>query len=94
LVRMAGGIWGGFSCVRIRAVASCCECGDGPSGSGATELMSLTFRVILILNVQKRVRTVNHCTILCHGSCVMDCDGVSVDEGLRCMFCLIHQEGN
>jgi hypothetical protein len=40
-------VWGGGGCgldstiSRYRPVAVCCECGDEPSGSGATELISL-----------------------------------------------------
>jgi hypothetical protein len=35
-----GGVWSGFTWLRIgTGGAGCCECGDEPSGSGATELV-------------------------------------------------------
>jgi hypothetical protein len=30
-------------------VAGCCECGDGPSGSGATELVNWLFQNVTLL---------------------------------------------
>jgi hypothetical protein len=33
-----GGVWSGFTWLRIGTIG-CCECGDEPSGSGATELV-------------------------------------------------------
>jgi hypothetical protein len=37
-IGLGGGVWIGFHC--LRTVAGCCECGDEPSGSCATELVS------------------------------------------------------
>jgi hypothetical protein len=37
-----GGLWIGFDWLRIGTGGSCCECGDGPSGSCATDLGQLT----------------------------------------------------
>jgi hypothetical protein len=34
------GLWRGFTWLRIGIVAGCCECGDEPSGSGGTELVT------------------------------------------------------
>jgi hypothetical protein len=34
------GMWSGFTWLRIGNVAGCCECGDEPSGSVPTELVS------------------------------------------------------
>jgi hypothetical protein len=34
------GVWIGFGWLRIEQVVGCCECGDEPSGSCATELVS------------------------------------------------------
>jgi hypothetical protein len=34
------GVWIGFDWLRQGPVAGCCECGDEPSGSCATELVS------------------------------------------------------
>jgi hypothetical protein len=33
-------VWSGFNWLRIGALAGCWECGDEPSGSGATELVT------------------------------------------------------
>jgi hypothetical protein len=35
---LVGGVWNGFTWLRIGTVGGlgCCECGDEPSGSGAT----------------------------------------------------------
>jgi hypothetical protein len=41
LGRLAGITLSGFNWLRIGAVADCCECGDEPSDSGATELFSM-----------------------------------------------------
>jgi hypothetical protein len=38
-VRFVGGVWSGFTWLRIGSLAGCCECGDEPTGSGATELV-------------------------------------------------------
>jgi hypothetical protein len=38
--RLAWGLWSVFSWLRIGTVAGCCEYGDEPSSSGATELVS------------------------------------------------------
>jgi hypothetical protein len=35
-----GGVWIGFDCPGQGPVAGCCECGDEPSGSCATELVN------------------------------------------------------
>jgi hypothetical protein len=40
LGRLAWGVWIGFDWLRTETVAGCCECGDEPSGSFATELVS------------------------------------------------------
>jgi hypothetical protein len=40
LGRLAWGVWIRFDWLRIGPVAGCCECGDEPSGSCATELVS------------------------------------------------------
>jgi hypothetical protein len=40
LGRLAWGVWIGFDWLRAGPVAGCCECGDEPSGSCATELVS------------------------------------------------------
>jgi hypothetical protein len=40
LERLAGRMLSGFSWLRIGAAMGCCECGDEPSGSGTTELVS------------------------------------------------------
>jgi hypothetical protein len=37
--RLSGGVLSGFSWLRIGLAAGCCEYGDEPSGSGATELV-------------------------------------------------------
>jgi hypothetical protein len=34
------GVWSGFTWLRTGMLAGCCECGDEPSGFGATELVS------------------------------------------------------
>jgi hypothetical protein len=39
LGRLVGGVWSGFTWPRIGILAGCCECGDEPSGSGATEVV-------------------------------------------------------
>jgi hypothetical protein len=41
LGRLVGGLWSAFTWLRIGILAGCCECGDEPSGSGATELVGL-----------------------------------------------------
>jgi hypothetical protein len=40
LGRLDWGVWIGFDWLRTGTVAVCCECGDEPSGSCATELVS------------------------------------------------------
>jgi hypothetical protein len=40
LGRMAGGVSIGFTWLRYRPLAGCCEHGDEPSGSGVMELIS------------------------------------------------------
>jgi hypothetical protein len=35
-----GGVWIGFTWLRMGPLADCCECGDEPAGSGATEFVS------------------------------------------------------
>jgi hypothetical protein len=40
LGRLAWGVWIGFDWLRTGTGASCCECGDEPSGSCATESVS------------------------------------------------------
>jgi hypothetical protein len=40
------GVWSGFTWLRIGTVGGCCECGDEPSGSGATELVSYEIEFI------------------------------------------------
>jgi hypothetical protein len=40
LGRSVGGVWSGFTWLRIGTVGGLCECGDEPSGSGATGLVS------------------------------------------------------
>jgi hypothetical protein len=40
LGRLVGGVWSGFTWLRIGILAGSCEFGDEPSGSGATELVS------------------------------------------------------
>jgi hypothetical protein len=52
LGRMARGVWSGFNWLRIGAGGGLCECGHGPSGSGATELRQ--FISILILFSRSR----------------------------------------
>jgi hypothetical protein len=37
------GVWSGFTWFRIGFLAGSCECGDEPSGSGATELVSFVY---------------------------------------------------
>jgi hypothetical protein len=41
LGRLASGVWIGFNWLGIGLVAGCCECSYEPSGSCATELVSL-----------------------------------------------------
>jgi hypothetical protein len=38
--KLAGRVWSGFNWLRIGPVAGSCECGDEPSRSGTTELVS------------------------------------------------------
>jgi hypothetical protein len=40
LGRLAWGVWIEFYWLMIETVACCCECGDEPSGSCATDLIS------------------------------------------------------
>jgi hypothetical protein len=40
LRRLVGGVWSGFTWLGIGPLASSCGCGDEPSGSGSTELVS------------------------------------------------------
>jgi hypothetical protein len=42
------GGWIGFSWLGEGPVAGCCECGDEPSRSGATELVIYTNRCIVL----------------------------------------------
>jgi hypothetical protein len=42
---VVGGVWSGFPMAQ-GSLAGCCECGDEPSGSGATELVILVFNRI------------------------------------------------
>jgi hypothetical protein len=44
---LAWGLWSIFSWLRIGTVAGCCEYGDEPSSSGATELVSQVVRSVL-----------------------------------------------
>jgi hypothetical protein len=44
LGRLVGGVWVGFTW--LRSLAGCCECGDEPSGSGASELVSYCFPIV------------------------------------------------
>jgi hypothetical protein len=41
ILRLVGGVWNGFTWLRMGTVGELCECGDEPSGSGATELVSV-----------------------------------------------------
>jgi hypothetical protein len=45
---LACGVWIGFDCSGQGPVAGCCECGDEPSGSCATELVSYRYLLELI----------------------------------------------
>jgi hypothetical protein len=39
LGRLIGGVWSGFTWLRLGMVVGCCECGDEPSDSGTTDLV-------------------------------------------------------
>jgi hypothetical protein len=39
-------VWIGFDWLRTGTGGGCCECGDEPSGSCATELVSLDIRLL------------------------------------------------
>jgi hypothetical protein len=43
------GVWSGFVWFRTGAGLGCCECGDEPSVSGATELVNSTWRTVVIM---------------------------------------------
>jgi hypothetical protein len=46
LKEVGWGVWSGFTWLRIGLLAGCHECADEPSGSGATELVSVLCLVI------------------------------------------------
>jgi hypothetical protein len=45
LGEIGGGVWSGFSWLRIGLVAGSCKYGDEPSGSGTTQLVSSVYLV-------------------------------------------------